>query len=80
MYMTEDAVRGKWQEIKGDIQRTWGRITDDELNQTKGDFKALAGLVQQRYGLGKKQFDETLSTVLNRYQARTRNTTDSLKS
>ena len=74
MHMTENAVRGKWQEIKGDIQRTWGRITEDELNQTKGDFKALAGLVQQRYGLGKEQFDETLANVLDRFQVRTRNT------
>lgn len=48
--LNENKIHGKWMEIKGDIQKSWGKLTDNELEKTKGDFNALSGLIQQRYG------------------------------
>jgi uncharacterized protein YjbJ (UPF0337 family) len=68
MTFNEDTIKGKWLEIKGEVQKTWGKLTNDEIMQTKGDVKALAGLVQQRYGEGKDIFDKKFSQIVNRYE------------
>jgi uncharacterized protein YjbJ (UPF0337 family) len=48
--------------MKGEIQRQWGKLTDDDLDVIKGDSKKAIGLLQERYGYAKdeahKQFDE----------------------
>ena len=48
--LNENIVEGKWKLVKGQIQKAWGKLTDDELEQTKGNVTQLTGLVQQRYG------------------------------
>jgi uncharacterized protein YjbJ (UPF0337 family) len=61
--VNEDTVKGKWKEIKGEVRKMWGKVTDDELEQTKGDLTAISGIVQQRYGETK----ESVQTKLNDY-------------
>lgn len=65
--MNKDTIQGKWTEIKGDLQKTWGKITNDEWEQTKGDMKAVSGLVQQRYGQGKEDFSDKVAGVYDKY-------------
>ena len=50
MQSNETIRDGKWLEIKGNIQKAWGRITDSELEKTKGDLKTIGGLIKQKYG------------------------------
>jgi uncharacterized protein YjbJ (UPF0337 family) len=58
--MNKDFIAGKWNEIKGELRKTWGNITDDEFEKTKGDAQAIAGIVQQRYGLAKEDLRKIL--------------------
>ena len=67
MTVNEQTVHGKWKEIKGDIQKTWGRLTDDELEKTKGDFKAIGGLIQQRYGEVHNTYSKKLNQILGHF-------------
>ena len=67
MQFNETTVKGKWTEIKGEMQKIWGKITNDELEQTKGDIKSIAGLVQQRYGDNKEIFEKKFSEIVNRF-------------
>ena len=67
MQFNETTVKGKWTEIKGEMQKIWGKITNDELEQTKGDIKSIAGLVQQRYGDNKEIFEQKFSEIVNRF-------------
>ena len=68
MTINEDTVKGKWLEIKGEVQKSWGKLTSDEIEKTKGDIKAMAGLVQQRYGENKDQFEKKFSAIVNRFE------------
>lgn len=68
MTMNEDTVKGKWLEIKGEVQKAWGKLTSDELDQTKGDAKAIAGLVQQKYGENKEQFEKKYTDIVKRFE------------
>ncbi len=61
--INEDTIKGKWKEVKGGIQKMWGKLTDDELDQAEGDLKSLSGIIQRRYGESK----EAVDTKLNDY-------------
>lgn len=61
--MNENILKGKWKEIKGEIVKSWGKITEDELEQTKGDMAKVTGLVQQKYG----ETQESIRERLNRF-------------
>ncbi len=48
--MDSDRMKGKWNQIKGDIKRKWGQVTDDDLMQAEGDMDKLIGKIQERTG------------------------------
>ncbi len=67
MTANQNLAKGKWLEIKGDLQKMWGKLTDDELEESKGDIKKIAGLIQQRYGDTQMAFTEKLSSIFKKY-------------
>ncbi len=48
--MNADQFRGKWIQLKGDLKRKWGELTEDELMQAEGDYDTFMGRVQEQYG------------------------------
>jgi uncharacterized protein YjbJ (UPF0337 family) len=65
--MSQEIREGKWKELKGELQKAWGRITDDEWEKTKGDMKSVSGLIQQRYGQGKEDVSDKVSDIYEKY-------------
>ena len=66
--LNEDTIKGKWRELKGEVQKAWGKLTDDELDKTKGDIKAINGLIRQRYGKTKENYSKKLSSIFQRFE------------
>jgi len=67
--MNRDILKGKWMQIRGDVKRQWGKLTDDDLTTIDGDRDKLVGRLQERYGYNREQaerevnqFDQDLST------------------
>ncbi len=56
--MNKDTMKGKWEELKGKVQKQWGKLTDDDLDVIKGDAKILAGKLQERYGITKEEAEK----------------------
>lgn len=56
--MNWENVQGKWTEFKGAAREKWGELTDDELEQARGDREKLMGKIQQRYGKTKEEAKE----------------------
>jgi uncharacterized protein YjbJ (UPF0337 family) len=48
--MNNDQIKGKWHQIKGEIKRKWGQVTDDDLKEGEGDMEKLIGKIQERSG------------------------------
>jgi len=48
--MNQDQAKGTWQQLKGEIKKKWGQLTDDDLIEVEGDMDKLAGRIQQRTG------------------------------
>jgi uncharacterized protein YjbJ (UPF0337 family) len=53
--VNKDIISGKWTQMKGEIQRQWGKFTDDDLETIKGDKNKIIGLLQERYGYAQDQ-------------------------
>lgn len=65
--LNEEQFRGKWNEIKGGIRTLWGRITDNELDETNGDFTEVSGLVEERYGETKAEIKQKLHQLMDSF-------------
>lgn len=48
--MNESQLKGKWNQIKGEVKKQWGRLTDDDLTEVEGDYNKLVGKIQERHG------------------------------
>jgi uncharacterized protein YjbJ (UPF0337 family) len=70
MTINQETVNGKWLEIKGEVQKAWGKLTSDEIEQTKGDIKSIAGLVLQKYGDEQEKFQKRFSEIVESFQVK----------
>jgi len=62
-----DVFEGRWNQVKGDVKRFWGKLTDDDLTRAAGNRDKLVGALQERYGWEKDRaeadFDRFLETT-----------------
>jgi uncharacterized protein YjbJ (UPF0337 family) len=65
----KDVIAGKWKEIKGDLNKAWGNVSDDEWEKTKGDSSAIAGILQQKYGYAKEEAQQKVTGVFDKHLA-----------
>ena len=59
--MNWDVVEGKWKQLKGDVKRQWGKLTDDDLDVIEGNRDKLVGKIQESYGIGKDDADRQVN-------------------
>lgn len=55
-------LKGRWNQIKGEAKRQWGKLTDDDLMRIEGDYDKLVGLIQQKYGFSRSQAEQEVNT------------------
>ncbi|MBZ0330088.1 CsbD family protein [Halomonas sp. ANAO-440] len=53
--MNWDQIEGQWKEMKGKARNSWGKLTDDELDQVGGKKDELVGKIQKKYGLEREE-------------------------
>ena len=59
--MNQDQVKGKWNQLKGEIKKKWARMTDDDLLEAEGDIDKLSGKIQERTGDRKEDIRKWLN-------------------
>jgi uncharacterized protein YjbJ (UPF0337 family) len=52
--MNWDQIKANWRDIKGRARVMWGKLTDDDLEQIRGNREQLEAAVQKRYGVAKE--------------------------
>ena len=62
-----DMLKGSWNEMKGNMRKWWGKLTDDDWEQVKGNKDALIGKLQQRYGYNRMQAEEEYNRRMSEY-------------
>jgi uncharacterized protein YjbJ (UPF0337 family) len=53
--MNKETLEGKWEQLKGNIRKQWGKLTDDDLDVIQGNIENLIGKLQERYGMTKEE-------------------------
>jgi uncharacterized protein YjbJ (UPF0337 family) len=48
--MNQDMMEGKWKQLRGEIKRKWGKVTDNDLLEAEGNVDKLVGTIQERTG------------------------------
>jgi putative Mg2+ transporter-C (MgtC) family protein len=55
--MMAHELAGKWKQLKGEVRKRWGKLTDDDLDQVQGSWEKLVGRLQERYGHSREAAD-----------------------
>jgi uncharacterized protein YjbJ (UPF0337 family) len=60
----ENILKGKWKQLKGEVQEKWGKLTDDEVERMEGNRTELVGHIQERYGKSIEEAEEEVNEWL----------------
>jgi uncharacterized protein YjbJ (UPF0337 family) len=58
--MNKAQFQAYWNQIAGKIQKQWGKLTDDDLQESNGNWRILSGKIQERYGTTKEEADKQI--------------------
>lgn len=68
--MNRDILSGKWQQVRGEIRKTWGELTDDDIARAEGSAERLVGVLRERYGWTREEAASKVAGFLDRVEAR----------
>jgi len=65
MAINVQGLQGQWNQLKGEVKKKWGQLSDDDLRWTNGNIDQLIGRIQERTGEKReaieKYFDQLTS-------------------
>lgn len=64
--MNWDIVEGNWKQFKGNVKTQWGKLTDDHLDVIAGKRDALAGRIQEVYGVTREEAEQQIKDFEDR--------------
>lgn len=56
--MNTEQLKGKWIQLKGEVLKRWGELTDDDLDVIAGEKEKLVGKLIERYGFAKEEAEK----------------------
>jgi len=59
--MNTDMIEGNWEQLKGRVRETWGKLTDDDVAVIGGRRDQLLGKIQERYGRSKEVVQDEIA-------------------
>ena len=68
--MNKNILEGNWKQLKGEVRKQWGKLTDDDVSQVQGSAEKLIGAVQERYGKAHSEAADEVSNFLDRMENR----------
>jgi uncharacterized protein YjbJ (UPF0337 family) len=66
MAMNEDILKGKWHEMKGEVKKQWGELTDDDLKTISGEKEKLVGTLKTKYGYAKEKAEDEYKAFIDK--------------
>jgi uncharacterized protein YjbJ (UPF0337 family) len=59
--VNQQVLSGKWNEVKGELKKKWGKLSDDDLRSFNGNVDQLIGRIQQKTGESREAIEHFLS-------------------
>jgi uncharacterized protein YjbJ (UPF0337 family) len=67
--VNSDIIKGKWQQVKGEVKQRWGKLTDNDLKEMEGNLDIAVGKLQERYGTSRDQAEREWNEFCTRVAA-----------
>jgi uncharacterized protein YjbJ (UPF0337 family) len=64
--MNVQALQGQWNQVRGEVKKKWGQLTDDDLRFNNGNIDQLIGKIQSRTGEAREAIEQFLSETTSR--------------
>jgi uncharacterized protein YjbJ (UPF0337 family) len=61
--ISQQTLRGSWNEIAGKLRSKWGQLSDDELQEHHGNVQELVGYIQRKTGVARDQIERFLNDL-----------------
>ena len=68
--MNKNIMEGKWKQIKGEVRKRWGELTEDDVNRVQGSSEKLIGLLQERLGQSQDQATNEVAQFMESLEER----------
>jgi uncharacterized protein YjbJ (UPF0337 family) len=56
-------LQGQWNQVRGQLKKKWGQLTDDDLKLTSGNLDQLVGKIQHKTGEGREAIEQFLDEL-----------------
>jgi len=56
-------LQGQWNQVRGELKKKWGQLTDDDLKFSGGNLDQLIGRIQQKTGEGREVIEHYLTDL-----------------
>lgn len=61
--ISQQTLKGSWNEIAGKLRSKWGQLSDDELERHHGNIQELVGYIQRKTGVARDQIERFLNEL-----------------
>ena len=65
--MNLDILKGKWKQVTGEAKKTFGELTDNELQEIEGDREKFIGKIQEKYGIARDEAEKRVDSFLRNH-------------
>lgn len=66
--MNKDQMEGKWEQFKGGLKKTWGKLTDNDLMLYEGQRDKFYGKVKELHGDSQEAAEKKISELQRTYK------------
>jgi len=63
--MNAEQMKGRWSQIKGEVLKQWGKLTNDDLDVIDGEHEKLIGKVMERHGVSRAEAERQVNQFGN---------------
>jgi ElaB/YqjD/DUF883 family membrane-anchored ribosome-binding protein len=61
--INQTTLRGNWNEIKGELRKRWGQLSNDDVQTFNGNIDQLVGLIERKTGEARSVVEDYLNEL-----------------
>jgi uncharacterized protein YjbJ (UPF0337 family) len=64
------SLKGSWEQIKGDLKKKFGKLTDDDLKYVEGEEEELLGRLERKLGVKREELEKIMKEHMEKPKAK----------